>query len=299
MPRSKSKARARAVSGKGRSALSPGVRSVVAFYEGSAKPFRLPDAYRGPTAVKTLIHDATSPAATQFGIGFYPSLAAHQQNVAVTAGNLAATWTPTAHSQLSLMTTNALRARVNAMRVTVTYVGKATDACGTLYVGSSNTFSTTMISASLASYSGTMKLFPLEAGRTYTFYASQFGESAFENPATVGSFMGNGSGLVFLVSGSTGVAGVLNFRTEVVSEYITDGLGSSLAELRAEPYDQLGVIAAGVLSGQDSTTKGEGWASSIVEGAAKLAWGGATGAATTMAYNAMAGYLLDGFYPME
>lgn len=276
MPASKSKANARAARRVPRSELSPD--PVASFYSGAANAFRLADPATAATALYAMSEDVTvtSNGNGDAAVGFLPNLQNSQNVNSVLAGNLAASWTVTQHPQYATLTANASRVRLTGWRITVRYVGAEATAAGTMYVGTSLGFTTTMISSGMANFTPVMKAYTLRAGGTWTFYAPMLGLPDFERDSAT-TFNNYFGGMVFLFRGLPTSTGALIIRSERSVEYLPELSLTSLVSCVPEPYDPVREAEAGVLSGtaQDSEDdKGTQWVQHVAQAQKLLLQGG-------------------------
>lgn len=249
------------------------------FYAGASGAFRLADPATAATALYPMVEDVLVGANSTGDVvqGFLPSVALAQQNCVVTTGSLAATWTTTAHPQAATLYANCLRARMTGWRITVRYVGAAQTAAGTMFVGPSSAFYTTMVSSGLSNYTPQMREYSLVAGKEYVFYAPMLGLPDFEKANDNAFCFNYWSGMVFIFRGlPVSTPGVLSIRSERSIEYQPELSLNSIVEARPEPFDPVQQYEAGVLSGtaqEEGEDSGPNWTAKVGKAAYTLVRG--------------------------
>lgn len=233
-----------------RGAEHPGVlearNSFLAWRLGSDEPIRLPDQYSKPTAACVLKSEYTVSSDANgycvFGEGY--NLTGSALSATVTAGSLGAVSTA-AHPQLSAFTAEAKAARMVAMVINVTYVGRADDCAGTLtYDEKTETaFGATTVAAN--EVSGGLQV---RADKGMTIYGSYTQEPRWESP-TVSSFMNN-TFLVHSFFGSGLTPSKVTFRVRVhrFLEYLPADGSISEGSTTVETYDPIALAVNSVLA---------------------------------------------------
>lgn len=247
MPKSKSKSKTNAPAARRQQRGSQD--DVVRFYSNQLDAFRFPDMETSSTAVIRLPQDNLLSSGADGNIAFVvdPRLTFATATNATTTGNLGASWSGSVHPNRTTLTNNSNKVRQTGCRVTVRYSGPEQSTSGTMYVGSSQSYSTSMISAPLSNFTAQMQPYTIIAGGTWVFYMPMYAEPRFADEGNAG--LDAWMPMVFFFTGLPVSQAYVTVRSERSFEYVPDISSSLLVEARPEPYDPVGLAEAGVLSG--------------------------------------------------
>lgn len=227
----------------------------------------MPDTATAPTALYPMVSDVTvtSNVNGDAAVGFHPSLTYDACSCVVTAGNLAASWTTTAHPSLSTLTASAVKFRMTGWRITVRYTGPESTCSGSMFIAPSSGFTASMISSGMSTYTPQMKQYNLNPSGTWTFYVPMLGAPDFGSSGT-GNSVDFWAGMVMFFRGMPASSGVISVRSERSIEYMPEPVSAGLVDTSPEPYDPVGYAEAGIFAGTAQGSEndaGPGWASRL------------------------------------
>lgn len=270
MPKSKSKASVRVARPRPQSSR-PQHKSydddIVRFYSGRSDTFRMPDHTTAPSATMRVAQDVslTTNANGDALVLLSPVLSTAQGNFAVTAGTLGAAANWTAHPQQASIMSFAKRAKINAWRITVLYIGAEATTQGVMFMGLTNDTSV-LNGISMNSIKPQMKAFTMKPGGRYTFYVPL---NAFQNPELPqSSSFGTEAWptVILYFNGLPPSAQPILMRDVRACEYYPEMASSPALHLETEPHDPVGMAEAGSFPGvaaEEAEDSGPSWASKL------------------------------------